>query len=146
MACALMASMAALIVKMIVSAGASGAAAGLSIAQLAIAVPFAFAMGVASMLGIPTKPAGTALFLLLGLSPLTTLTLVLVMCCIGPMFGGVAVLRGGRYHRKTACAAVVFGTLGAVLGCLFAISIDALLLNILLLGVMLVAVISFLRG
>ena len=145
MAFALMASMAALIVKMIVSAGTSGSATGLTGAQLALAVPFAFAMGVASMLGVPTKPAGTALFLLLGLSPLTTLTLVLVMCCIGPMVGGIAVLRAGRFHRKTVCAAVVFGTLGAVIGCLVAISLNALLLNILLLVVMLIAIISFLK-
>ena len=75
------------------------------------------------MLGVPMKPAGTAMFLLLGLSPLNTLTLLLVMCCIGPFGGAVPVLKSGNYHQKLVCAAVLGGSLGAVLGSLLALSL-----------------------
>ena len=86
-----------------------------------------------------------AMFLLLGLSPLHTLTLLLVMCCIGPFGGAVPVLKSGNYHQKLACAAVLGGSLGAVLGSLLAISLPAALLNILLLAVMLIAIVSIFR-
>lgn len=145
MAVALIASMAVLILKLILSAGASGAATGLSPWFLALAVVFSLFWGAVNMVGVPMKAAGTAFFLLLGMSPLSTLTLVLVMGCLGPMSGSVEVIRGGRYHRKTVCAAVIFGSLGAVLGCLFTVAISPLALNVLLLAVMLVAIVTMLR-
>ena len=143
---ALIGSMIALIVKIIVSAGATGTATGLTMAELFIAVPFSVFWGAVNMIGVPMKPAGTAFFLLLGMSPLSTLTLVLVMGCIGPMSGAPSVLKRGAYHEKLCSAAVVGGTIGAVAGSLFAISVNAVVLNILLLIVMLIAIISIFRG
>ena len=142
---ALIGSLIALSVKIIVSSGATGTAVGLTPAQLAIAVPFSIFWGAVNMLGVPGKPAGTAFFLIMGMSPLSTITLVLVMGCIGPMSGSIHVVRGGNYHRKLCSAAVIFGSVGAILGTLFAISINATLLNILLLAVMLIAIFSMFR-
>ena len=143
---ALIGSMAALIIRILVSRGTPGTLAGLEGGKLLFAVVFSFFWGAINMLGVPMKPAGTAMFLLLGLSPINTLTLMLVMCCIGPFGGGIPVLRSGNYHRKLVCAAAVFGSLGAILGSLFAISVNALLLNIILLAVMLIAIISIFKG
>ena len=142
---ALIGSMCALILRIIVGRGAAGAAVGLSAPRLAVAVAFSFFWGVVNMIGVPMKPAGTAVFLLLGMSPLATLTMIIVVGSIGPLGGALSIFRSGRYHKKSACAAVLSGTAGAVLGTLFTISISAALLNILLLLVMLIAIISMFR-
>lgn len=142
---ALLVSMGALILRILLSRGTPGVLLGLSGRKLAFAVVFSFFWGAFNMLGVPMKPAGTAMFLLLGLSPLNTLTLLLVMCCIGPFGGAVPVLKSGNYHQKLVCAAVLGGSLGAVLGSLLALSLPALVLNVLLLAVMLIAIISIFR-
>ena len=142
---ALIASLAALIVRMIISRGTAGEATGLNIWQMIPAILLSFAWGVVGMIGIPMKPAGTALFLLLGMSPLSTLTMVLVIGCMAPLGGGMQVIRSGLYHQKMALSSVIGGTIGAILGCLFAISVSATLLNILLLIVMVVAIVSMFR-
>lgn len=141
---ALTGSLAALILRMIISGGAPGTRTGLPLPALVIAVVVVFFLGVINMLGVPAKPASTALFLILGLSPLTVLTLVLVMCGMGPFGGGVEILRNDRYHHKLACAAVIAGSAGAVIGCLVAVSISAGLLNIILICVLLLAIWSLL--
>ena len=145
MGIAMIGSLIALIARIVIARGATGTANGFSLPILIIAILFSFFWGAANMIGIPMKPAGTAAFLLLGLSPLATLTLVLVMAAIGPMGGGIRILREKRYHQKLSCAAATFGSLGALLGCLFTISISALLLNILLLVVMVIAIVSLLK-
>lgn len=143
---ALIVSMAVLIIRIVLTRGTPGTLAGLTGGKLIFAVAFSFFWGAVNMLGVPMKPAGTAMFLLLGVSPLNTLTLVLVMCCIGPFGGGVPVLRMGNYHRKQVCAAVTAGSLGAVVGSMLALSLNAMMLNIILLAVMLIAIISIFRG
>lgn len=142
---ALIGSLIALIVRFIVSQGAAGEALGLSTGKLIFAVVFSFFWGAVNMIGVPMKPAGTAMFLLLGMSPLATLTMVLVMACIGPMGGGISILKSRQYHQKLSCCAVVFGSLGALLGCLFTISVNAVLLNVLLFIVMLIAIVTMFR-
>ena len=142
---ALIVSMCALVVKMIVSAGTTGTASGLGGVRLIIAVVVSLICGALNMMGVPCKPTLTALFLLLGLSPVCTLTLVLVMCGLSPVVGGVKFIRSGRYHKKTVLAATVTGTVTAVIGCLVMISLPALVLNTVLLCVMLIAIISMFR-
>ena len=143
---ALIVSMAVLIIRIVLTQGTPGTLSGLSGGKLIFAVVFSFFWGAVNMLGVPMKPAGTAMFLLLGISPVNTLTLVLVMCCVGPFGGGIPVLRSGNYQHKQVCASVIAGTLGAILGSVFALSINAMMLNIILLAVMLIAVISIFRG
>ena len=145
MGLALTGSLVALVVRILLSRGTTGTATGLSLPLLFVAVIFSFFWGAVNMIGVPMKPAGTAFFLLLGLSPLATLTMVLVMGAIGPMGGGLPFIRSGRYHQKLSCAAATCGSVGAILGCMFTISISALLLNILLLVVMLTAIFSLLK-
>ena len=142
---ALVFSMCALIVKMIVSAGTTGSASGISGVRLIIAVVVSLICGALNMMGVPCKPTLTALFLLLGLSPMCTLTLVLVMCGLSPIVGGVKFVRSGKYHKKTVLAATITGTVTAVIGCLVMISLPALALNIVLLCVMLIAIISMFK-
>lgn len=142
---ALVFSMFALVVKMIVSAGTTGSASGLSGARLVIAVVVSLICGAVNIMGVPCKPTLTALFLLLGLSPMCTLTLVLVMCGLSPTVGGIKFIRSGMYHKKTVLAAAITGTITAVIGCFVMISLPALVLNIVLLGVMLIAIISMLK-
>ena len=91
------------------------------------------------------KPAGTAMFLLLGLSPIATLTIVLVMASIGPMGGALAIIKSRNYHQKLSLAAVSGGTVGAILGTIFTVSIGATTLNIILLAVMLIAIYSLFK-
>lgn len=96
MGIALVFSLAALVIKMIVTSDASGEATGLRGRRLVIMCIMCLVIGFINMLGVPTKPAATALLLLLGLSPLTTLTLILVLWCITPMSGGASIV-------STAC-------------------------------------------
>lgn len=142
---ALIGALIALIVRIVVARGAAGTATALTLPQLVFAVIVSFFWGAVNMIGVPMKPAGSAMFLLLGMSPIATLTMILVMGSIGPMGGGISFIRSGLYHQKPACAAVVFGSVGAILGVLFAISISATLLNILLVAVMLIAIASLMR-
>ena len=142
---ALVFSMCALVVKMIVSAGTTGSASGLSGVRLMIAVVVSLICGVLNMMGVPCKPTLTALFLLLGLSPMCTLTLVLVMCGLSPAVGGAKFVRSGMYHKRTVLAAAIAGTVTAVSGCFVMISLPALALNIVLLCVMLIAIISMFK-
>ena len=138
---ALLFSMLSLVAKMIVSAGTTGSAAGISGVRLVIAAVVSILCGGLNMIGVPCKPTLTALFLLLGLSPMCTLTLVLVMCGLSPVVGGVKFARSGMYHKRTVLAATVTGTVTAVIGCLVMVSLPAVVLNIVLLCVMLIAVI-----
>ena len=145
MTIALIFSLAALLVRIGLSRGVSGTAVGLSGIRLVLAVVLSFAAGVVNMMGVPMKPANTAVFLLLGLSPLSTLTMVLVMASIGPVGGALQVIRGGAYHQKLACAAALCGSAGAVVGSLLAVSLSAGLLNALLILVMIIAIVSMVR-
>lgn len=145
MGVALLVSMAALIVKMIVSAGTTGSAVGLRGAKLAVMCAACLVIGFINMAGVPCKPIAAALLLLLGLSPVATLTLTLVLGSIIPISGGVAIVKAGQYNRKLVLAAMTAGSVAAVLGVTLAISMNQMLLNILLLIVMLVAVISIFK-
>ena len=142
---ALVFSMGALIVKMIVSAGTTGSASGIHGAKLIVAIVVCLVCGALNMMGVPCKPTLTALFLLLGLSPMCTLTLVLVMCGLSPVVGGVKFVKSGMYHGKTVLAAMTAGTVTAVIGCLIMITLPAMVLNIILLIVMLIAIISMFK-
>ena len=145
MAVALMFSMVALIVRMIVSRGAMSDATTLPTSKLVIAVVILFFTGVLNMFGIPMKATWTAIFLMLGLSPLSTLTMSLVLGSVSPLTGGYAMIRSGNYHQKTAVAAATAGALGAILGVVFALSLSPIALNIILIGVMIIAIISLLK-
>ncbi|MCQ2560624.1 MAG: hypothetical protein MJ186_01095 [Clostridia bacterium] len=139
---ALIFSMGALILKMVVSSGVSGTKTGFSGAMLIAAGLLSLACGMLNMLGVPCKPTLTAAFLLMGLSPMCTLTLTLVMCGITPVGAAIRFFRSGMYHKKTALAATTAGTAAAIAGCMVMISLPAMVLNVLLLTVMLVAIIT----
>ena len=145
MGIALLVSMAALIVKMVVSAGTTGSQTGLRGVRLAVMGIACIGIGFINMTGVPCKPVAAALLLLLGLSPVATLTLTLVLGAVIPMSGGAAIVRAGLYNRKMVLAAMTAGSAAAVLGVMLAISLNQLILNILLLIVMLIAVISIFR-
>ncbi len=142
---ALIASLVFLIIKMIVSAGLTGTAAGLSGFKLILAAALCFFAGVVNMFGIPMKPTWTALFLIMGLSPLATLTMVLVLGAMTPLTGAVNVLKAGHYQKKMVGSAVVTGTMGALLGALTAVSIPGTTLNVTLVTVMLIAIVSMFK-
>ncbi|MBO5666954.1 MAG: hypothetical protein J6S45_05850, partial [Firmicutes bacterium] len=142
---ALIASFVLVIVKTVVSAGAVGTATSLPMGKLILAAALCFATGAINMFGIPMKPTWTAMFLILGLSPIVTLTLVLVVAGLCPLSGGINVIRRGVYHRKQVLCAVTFGSLGALIGTSLAVSIPANILNVVLLGVMLIAIITMFK-
>lgn len=145
MGVAMIASMGALLLKMAVSAGAVGTATSLAWWQLAIALPIVFGLGVINMFGVPMKPPAIALFLLLGMDPMITLTLVMGMGVISPMAGGVRVLRSGNYQKKLALAGALCGFVGALAGAMFTVSLNAGVLNIILLVIMAFTAVSMLR-
>lgn len=136
MAIALAASFVILVIRIIISKGASGTATSLSGIKLAVAVSLCFITGLINMFGIPMKPTWTALFLILGLSPLSTLTMVQSVGYFGPLSGGFNIIKGGKYHQKMAVSAVIFGVIGAIIGVTIALSISPTMLNIVLLLVM----------
>ena len=142
---ALLFSMAALIFKMAVTAGATGSDVALRGGKLLVMCAGCVGIGFINMMGVPCKPIAVTMLLLLGLSPVAALTLTIVLGVIVPMSGGVSIVRGGLYNRKMVLAAMTAGSAAAVLGVILAISMNQLLLNILLIGVMLLAVVSLFR-
>ena len=145
MAVALIFSLFALIAKMILSRGATGDATSLSGLKLAAAVIIVFFSGLVNMFGVPMKATWTTIFLLFGLSPVSTLTMTLVLGCLSPLTGGFSIIRSGNYHQKTAVSAATSGALGAFLGVMFALSLAPLALNIILIGAMIIAIVTMLK-
>ena len=82
----------------------------------------------------------TSLAMIVGLIPL-----MLAMGVASPMAGGIRVLRSGLYQKKIALAAVSFGTLGALVGTAFTVSLDATTLSVILLVIMAITAVTMLR-
>ena len=141
----LIGAMIALIVRMILSSGEPGTATALSGAKLALLGVLTLIFGFTNMLGIPAKPFTTTALMLLGMSPITTLTLLLGSVPISVVTGGINVVRRRRYNKKMALSAVTIGCVTAFIGTMLAISINAVALNIILIGVILIAVISLVK-
>ena len=133
------------IVKIIVSSGAVGTEVALRGTRLYIVTALCFVTGLLNMIGVPMKPTRTAIFLIAGMSPMATVTAVVVLGSLAPISGGVAVLKQEIYQRKMVFAATMFGSIGAIIGALLVISIPALILNALLIGMMLIAIILMFR-
>ena len=138
-------SMIALIAKMIVSAGASGTLTGLRGPKLVLLGVLCLLIGFINMMGVPMKPPTTAALLLIGFSPITALTLLLVMGVINPVFGSIQVAKEAKYNKKMVLAAMTTGTAFAILGVALAVSLDPTVLNIILLAVMALAVYTILK-
>ena len=138
-------SVCALLFKMFFGAGFTSVGADVSTVKLFIIAPVVFVLGFINMFGIPMKPTSTALFLLLGLEPMSALTLMTAMSIASPLSGGIKVVKSGNYNKKFAFAAVTFGTLGAIIGTRFTVSLNANVLNIILIIMLIVATISMLK-
>ncbi len=139
----LVVAVAAFIVKAILDP--AGAHSGLSGWQYAVALPCMFALGVVNMMGVPMKPFSMLLLLLLGLTPTATITVMLTMGVIGPMMGGMQVVRGERYQKRIAFSAATFGLLGACAGSLVALSLNDTVYTVLLILIMLYAAYTLLK-
>ena len=141
---ALVISFFVLIGRMILSSAVSGTTT-LSTPMLLLAGIVCLLTAAINMFGIPMKATWTALFLLLGMSPLAALTLVLSLASLSGISGGISVLKNGHYHRKAVLCGSVFGSLGALLGTRAAIALPSGVLNGILLVMMLVAIVSMAR-
>ena len=139
---ALILSFFVLIGRMVLSAGAAGTATSLPLPLLLLTAVLCLVTAGINMFGIPMKATWTALFLLLGLSPMTALTLVLVLASLTPISGGISVLKNGLYHRKAVLCSTIFGSVGALIGTAAAISLPANVLNVILLAVMAIAIVT----
>lgn len=151
MAAALAVTLAVLIFRSITSGreGVATLVAGseeLSLWRTGIAILVAFLWGFFNMFGVPMKATGMSAFLLLGISPLQALTLTLCVGGIAPMGGGFKVIGSGEYQKKLATCAVIFGSIGAVAGGIVAISLPALLLNVILMVVIGITIFTLVRG
>ena len=134
-----------LIVKMVMSAGAAPTATSLRGWKLAAIGFEAFCAGFINMLGIPAKPLTATVALLLGLSPITTLAITLGAIPIACMSGGLNVVPRKKYNPKLVLSSMTVGSVTAIIGCLLAISINAAILNAILLVVIAIAIISLIR-
>ena len=95
---ALIFSFIVLVVHNLVSIGGGNTATSLSGIKLVVAAILCFVTTAINMFGIPMKPTWTAMFLMLGLTSLTSLSLVLFFGSIAPLAGGIRALCAGRYH------------------------------------------------
>lgn len=141
----LIGAMIALVVRMILSAGEPGTANALTGWKLVLLGVLTLVFGFTNMFGIPAKPFATTALMLLGMSPLATLTLLLGTVPISVVTGGINVVRRRRYNKKLALSAAIAGCVTAFIGTMLAISINAVALNIILMAVILIAVISLLE-
>jgi uncharacterized membrane protein YfcA len=138
-------TLAALIIKMILSAGAAPTATSLSGWKLAAIGAEAFCAGFINMLGIPAKPLTATVALILGLSPVTTLAITLGAIPMSCVAGGINVAPRKKYNPKLILSAMTGGAAAAIIGSLLAISINAALLNGILLVVIATAIISLIK-
>ena len=113
--------------------------------KMVILIIVTLLLGFINMLGIPTKPFFTTIFLMLGLSPITTLALLLGTIPISVITGGINVVRRKRYNKKLALSAMTTGTIGAIIGCSLAITIEQNVLNIILIIVVMTAIVSLVK-
>ena len=120
-------AVAALAVKSVIAA--EGAA-------MVVALPILFVIGFVNMIGFPMKPSSLLVLLLLGMSPVSAMTVVMTMGSVGPILGGFGAIRGGKYNRKTALCAATFGLLGAAFGAYFALTLNATLFLVILIAMM----------
>ena len=141
----LIAAVAAMVIRMILSSGAPGTATALTGWKLAVMGILTLIFGFTNMLGIPAKPFTTTVLMLLGMSPIAVLTLLLGSVPISVVTGGINVVRRRRYNKKLAVSAVTAGCVTAFIGTMLAISINATVLNLLLIGVILIAVITLIK-
>ena len=141
----LIGAMIALIVRMILSAGEPGTATALEGGKLILMGCLTLLFGFTNMMGIPAKPFTTTALMLLGMSPITTLTLLLGSVPISVVTGGINVVRRRRYNKKMAFSAATAGCVTAFIGTMLAISINATALNIILIAVIIIAVVSLVR-
>jgi uncharacterized membrane protein YfcA len=142
MLAALILSVVVLIGRMFLSAGADHTATSLPLPVLLLAAALCLITAAVNMFGIPMKATWTAMFLILGLSPMTALTLVLVLASLTPISGGVSVLKNGLYHRRAVLCSTLFGSAGALVGTAAAVSLPANVLNVILLVVMAIAIVT----
>ena len=142
---ALILSLIFLVIKMIVSKGRISSDVALSGWKLYTVAFLCLLSGIINMFGVPMKPTRTAIFLIAGLSPLATLTLVVVLGSLAPISGGIEVIRRGIYQKKMVFSATTLGTLGGIIGALFVVSISEMFLNVLLIAVMLIAILIMFR-
>ena len=139
---ALLFSMAAFILKFAVSGGQPSDAVTLPTFEIIISAVVVFLLGFINAFGVPMKAAATALFSILGLSPVVTLTLMLTIGMVSPAAGCVKVIKSEKYDKKVSLAAVIFGSIGAVLGCRLAITINQLALTLIMLLIILISLID----
>ena len=134
-----------LVVKMVLSAGEAPDATSLQGWKLGALGLTGFCAGFINMLGIPAKPLTATVALLLGLSPVTTLAVTLGAIPMSCVAGGINVAPRKRYNPKLILSAMTAGGAAAVVGCLLAISINAAVLNVILLIVIAVAIFSLIK-
>ncbi|MBO5994326.1 MAG: sulfite exporter TauE/SafE family protein [Firmicutes bacterium] len=134
-----------LLVRTVMNSGEAGTLTELRGPRLIIMGICALVCGFTNMLGIPAKPFLTTAMLLLGLSPITTLTMILGAIPISVTTGGINVVRRRRYNKKHALSAATIGCVTAFIGCMLAISLNAVTLNVILIAVIIVAIISLIK-
>ena len=137
---ALILSLVVIVIRIVISGGEPGTLSSIRGIRLAVIGALCFGSGFVNMFGIPMKPAWTAMFLIAGMSPISTLSAVLIVGCVSPMAGGVNVLRNGGYNMKMVFASTLFGSIGALIGISIALSLPASVLNILLIAIVLIAI------
>ena len=130
---ALIFSMIAFIVRLILTNGQASELTTLPAGKIVISVIVLFILGFMNAFGVPMKAPTAAMFSILGLSPIMTLTIMLTMGMVSPAMGCIKIVKSDHYNQRVSVAAVIFGTVGAILGCMLAISMDQLTLTIIML-------------
>lgn len=137
MGAAITVSAVVLLVRMVGYGGGGGTHLGFTAGTLCWMLPVVFLLGALNMIGFGVKAPLMALYLSMGLAPLTVLPLVMGGCCAGTLNGGVQYIRNGRYQRRIAAVSAVFGTAGVFLGTQFVELLNVTVLQWIMLGVML---------
>ncbi len=143
MGCLMIVALVAFIFKTVLAP--AGSLAGLPTSRLLFAMAILFVLGVFNMMGVPMKPSALLLLLLLGMSPTAALTVVLTMGSIGPITGGVTVLRSGKFQKKIVLYAATVGLVAALFGCWLALGLNQTVYTVILIVMMCYAAFDLLR-
>ena len=134
-----------LLIRTFANAGSTATGNTLRGWKLAVIGVEAFCAGFINMLGIPAKPMTATTALLLGLSPVTTLAITLGALPLACVAGGINIAPRKRYNPKLILASMLAGCPAAAIGCFAAISINAAVLNAIIIVVLITAILSLLK-
>lgn len=145
MACAMLATAAVLLCKTYILHIEGGTVTGLTGVKLVVAAVLVAITEALTMMGFGNTTANICILLALGMHPLSVYPIVMTANSTGCLVGCFRFIKDGNYIRKAALIEGVAGTVGVLLAVRLVTSMDASILQLLMIALMLYSAVSLFR-